>query len=171
MKEPDTIVAFFARGQELAYAVLEYGDLVRFGIKTTRGRRSGVAFESVVRRAFISVLGSSVGSLVVIEHLDGRRQLGGLSRALPRVVASALSGAVVQAARVRDAKRLYCGRDSATHADLRDAVLARHPVLQTCAATTATRVCLAVALGETALSRASGDQRPTVTFSGKASRT
>lgn len=146
-----TLIALFARNRELAYAVFDGTELIRFGIKTIRGRRRGRGFEEAIRRAVAAILRDVDEPLVVLERADDRRRQGGLPRALPSVIASVIAPRRIRTVRLSDAKRRFCDHPDTTRGELCETISDRHPVLRASRPTAGISLALAVALGGSVL--------------------
>lgn len=149
MRRPDTIAAFSARGRELAYAVLEGGELVRFGLKTIRARRDVSRCAKAVESAVRSVVRDS-RAVVVIENCDGRRRPGRVCKALgainsdtERTMAVEVSSVPLDAAKV-----CLCKDRSAALPEIVEAVLHRYPVLTVAPEPCRRRVAMALAVAQ-----------------------
>ena len=149
-KEPATIVALFARGRDLSYAVFHEGVLIRFGMKSIRGKRRGTSFQRAVADAIIPLLGSSPSPIVVMERSGNESRLGALYRTLSRLQAWGCKKECICLVSLSEAKNRWCGSTRATHDQLQEAVLSRHAALHACPRSTVLGISLAVALGETA---------------------
>ena len=144
------IVALFARGRDLSYAVFHEGELVRFGMKSIRGKRRGARFRRAVTDAVAPLLEIASSPVIVIEPVDDTSRLGALPRTLACLPNHGPRKRGVRFVSLRDAKARWCGNPRATHRELRDAMFSRHAVLHACPPSTALGISLAVALGETA---------------------
>ena len=130
MKQPPKIIiALFARGREIGYAVLEGGELTRYGVKTIRGRRKGAAFQRTVEATASSLLAdASKDAVNVFEKHDARTRLGGLAQALSRY-AERWEGRTLLLSTAQ-AKAALCGTRKATHAALASATAERYPIIE-----------------------------------------
>lgn len=127
MKEPSkTIVALFARGREIGFAVLERGELVRYGVKSVKGTRHGSAFNERVKDT-LSPLLAPAEALIVTERIPATAKPGALCAAVSRQLERRSNIRVLS---VAEAKKRLCGNGKATHCDLAEAVAERYPILR-----------------------------------------
>jgi hypothetical protein len=129
-RSPASIVAVFARGRELGFALFDGAELLRFGVRSIRGSRRGATFEKRVADvldALVRFDGSNVW-LVVETDPPSAAEKGGLNRALRVAVEVRMDENACHGVSLADAKRLLCGSPSATQADLIATVAERHPV-------------------------------------------
>ncbi len=81
---PTTLIAFLARGREIGFVVLNNGTVVRYGVKTIKGRkRAGPGFTRRVEQTLTPVLAmAGPGAVIVIEQDATPSQKGALCQAL-----------------------------------------------------------------------------------------
>ena len=126
---PTTIVSLFVRGREIGFAVIESGALVRYGIKTIKGRRRGPAFAGRVEKALSPVL-DAPNSRIVIERNSDASQQGALVKALPQIVKRlSKKGYALYSLPLREVKKRLCDTPKATHGQLSEVIAAQYPIL------------------------------------------
>jgi hypothetical protein len=128
-RSPAFIVAVFARGRELGFALFDGAELLRFGVRSIRGARRGATFEKRVADVLDALvrLAGSDARFVLEANPPPSAEKGGLNRALRVAVEVRFDKNAVYGVSLADAKRLFYGCPSATQANLIAAVAERHP--------------------------------------------
>lgn len=132
-KEEDMlIVAFCARGREIGYVLIQYGRIIRYGVKTIKGERRGRQFSQRVERALLDVLERLTPPyLVVIEDIPHLPIPGGVNRAIQMIGAQWKEEHLYKIVTVslHEAKQCVCSDDSVTHPVLAENIVSRYPIL------------------------------------------
>ena len=170
MKQPPTpIIAFFARGGGIGFALLDGGELRRYGVKTIEGRRRGAAFTRSIENALsplLAMLGE--GGLIVMERNSPASRRGALCRRMSQIANRwERRGYAVCPLSLSEAKRRMCERPKATHRVLVETIATRHPILRPLVTRASIqqfkyweRVFIAMALAEVANERLGSFDRP-----------
>jgi hypothetical protein len=160
MQPPSTpVAAFCARGREIGYVLMTGGRIMRYGVKTIKGKRQGREFYQRVARALMAVLERlTPRCLVVVENMPPRGKPGAVNQAI-RMTMQAWEIEKrhrIRAISLKKAKRRICGQPTATHRDLAKRIIIRHPILSDLRCVLAAYrplywelVCMAAALAET----------------------
>lgn len=132
--KPTTLIGFFTRGREIGYVVMDNGQLVRYGVKTIKGRRQGPDFVRRVEDALASVLNlAGPHATVVIERRKGNSHTGALCRVVQRLLKRRAANRrrcyAVRAVSLKEAKQEVCGDGDVTNRELSEAIIKRHPIL------------------------------------------
>jgi hypothetical protein len=150
-----TIIAFFARSREIGYVRLEHGQLVRYGVKTIKGARRGIAFTRRVEQALLSIIEAAERPRIMVYERRGSCQ-GALGKVVTALANQRKDRHRVRLVSLEEAKQDLCGDSRATHQALIEALTQRHPALWPLMARSAkvppywTTACLALALAEAA---------------------
>lgn len=129
---PTTFVAFLARGREIGFVVLHQGILIRYGIKTIKGRKQGgPAFIRRVEQVLTPVL-TMAGhhGVIVVERDADRAQIGALCRAVHRLPERwGQRDLRVCAVSWEEVKMELCRYRQATQGEVTQVVVERQPLL------------------------------------------
>lgn len=131
MKEnPSSLVAFFARGREIGFVIMENRELLRYGVKTIKGKRQGAAFAKRVESA-LSPLLKIVGphATIVIEKTENLKRPGALCQTLSQIANRWEKEKQVYRLSLEEVKQHFCGSRKATNQELVQAIAERHPTL------------------------------------------
>lgn len=129
---PTAILALFARGREIGFVIIENGELWRYGVKTIKGKRRGVAFAKRVESA-ISPLMEAIGphGVIVIERTESLKREGALCHILPQLLKGLTNrGYSLHSISLAEVKQRLCDTRKATHRELIEAIAERYPVLR-----------------------------------------
>ncbi|MDA1190059.1 MAG: hypothetical protein O3A46_00065 [Candidatus Poribacteria bacterium] len=128
----EIIVGLFARGRETGFAVFERDGLVRFGVRTVRGRKTPPLLQRIVPR-LVSESIPDVGHVTVAAEAvdDDPASSGVLRRTLDEAIRpELLPGVRITRVSLSEAKRVLCGDSDATHINLLEATQTRFPLLR-----------------------------------------
>lgn len=128
---PTSIIAFFARGREIGFVILENGKIVRYGVKTIRGQKQGSDLIRRVERILAPVLAmAGPHSVVVIERDADSSRKGSLCRAVHHLSERwRRQGYRVLSVPWKEVKEKLCERSRATHREIIQVVVQRHTLL------------------------------------------
>ena len=128
---PTTIIAFFARGREIGFVILEEQELVRYGVKTIKGNRQGSAFPTRVETALASFCAMGGSSrIVVVERPSRSSRTGALCNVIGDLTTHwKRTGFPVYTLSLNEAKRRICGDPKATHRAVLQRMIERYPRL------------------------------------------
>jgi len=124
------ILALFARGREIGFVWIDNGELLRYGVKTIKGKRRGPAFYKQIGKSLKGLL-EKLGpdGLVVIERVDDGGRKGGLAKALPRIVEEFVDKVYpLMSLSLAEVKQSLCGCSKATHLALMETIAQREQI-------------------------------------------
>lgn len=153
---PKVILGLFARGREIGYALLvaDTGELVRFGVKTIRGRRKGKEFVRAVEKALAPLIPTA--DWVVMEDTRlVRQKLGGLCRELTTLAERWKQDKICfRRVALSNAKQFFCADKQTSQRELTSRAEERFPLFIRKRASASPKVfLLATALAKTSLKR------------------
>lgn len=127
--DPTTIISFFARGREIGFVVIEGGQVVRYGVKTIKGKRQGSDSIRSVERALWPLIETleSQGMIVVERHSASSRTgilcqvMGILAKRWKR------AGYPTSIVSLETVKRSLCETRKAKHIDILKVMMERYP--------------------------------------------
>jgi len=128
---PTSIIALFARGREIGFVILENGKIVRYGVKTIKGKKQGSDLTRRVERILAPVLAmAGLHSVIVIERDAELSRKGALCKAIHHLAGQWRR----QNYRVRpvswaEVVRTLCEGRRATQREVAQAILEQHPLL------------------------------------------
>lgn len=131
-KNPTPIIAFFARGREIGFVILEAGHIIRYGIKTVRGKRGGPTFIERIEEALAPLLEmSGPQGMIVTERPSVLSRTGALCQVMSTLADGwKQHGYPVHLLSLEEAKRRLCNSRDATHRDLIQATVEQYPMLR-----------------------------------------
>lgn len=132
MKEnPSSLVAFFARGREIGFVVMDNGQLFRYGVKTIKGKRRGVVFTKRIENALSPLLKIvRPHTTIVIEKTENLKRPGALCRTLSQIVKQWEKEKQVYGLSLEEVKLRLCDTRKATHRELMEEVVERHALFK-----------------------------------------
>lgn len=125
-----SIIAFFARGREIGFVVMDSGQIVRYGVKTIKGSKQGSDLVQRVELTLAPVLASTGLHSVIVVEGNAARLKGALCQAVISLSKQwARQGYEVRYVSWRLLKARFCGNCEATYGAVIQAVTAWHPLL------------------------------------------
>lgn len=129
---PTNLLALFARRKELGFALMDNGEIYRYGVKRIRAKGSGHVFVEAVVKSFsplLELMGTE--GVVVIEAVSASRKPPKPKADIPHLVKRFVEGIYpVMEIPLSDVKRFWCGEPNITHRALALAIVQRYPVLE-----------------------------------------
>jgi hypothetical protein len=130
-QKPTKTLSIFARGKEIGFVILEDGEILKYGAKTVKGKRSRVSFDKRVEKALCPLLKAvrPQGSVALERDLEDSKR-GALCRAIGRT--SKLwgkKGYPLRFVSLRETKKSLCGKQKATYQELIEEVVRKRPLL------------------------------------------
>ena len=155
-------IALFARGRELGFVILISGQLQRYGVKTFKGTKQGAVFAQKVRDTIDTLIADDCPDRgIVIERSDDRLPKGVLCQFIENEAEQwNQSAEKLSLISLHEAKAHLCQTPKATHAQLREAIVRKYPILWSLIQKKKgpikywEKVCFALALAEVAFFRA-----------------
>lgn len=125
------VVAFVARGREIGYVFMRQRRIIRYGVKTVRGKRIGRDLSHEVSTLVLDTLARLAShGLLVLEDISHRQNSGAVNQAL-REMATRWDTHDYKIVRIslQAAKERLCGDPPTTHKALTEEIVSRYPLL------------------------------------------
>ena len=126
------IAALCARGREIGYVLMVDGRIIRYGVKTIKGKRRGVVFLRQVARILMGVLDRLTPQyMVVVEDVSHRTKPGAVNQEIAKLKKEWMDtgSCQVRTISLKDVKYRLCDDHSVSHRALVEMVLARYPLV------------------------------------------
>jgi len=131
-EKPIKILSLFARGKEIGFVIIEGGEILRYGVKTVKGKRNRPDFAKRVEKTIAPLLEIiDPKGLVVIERCSDVSKRGALCEAIGKI--SKLwkeRGYILRFISLSEAKKRICGSRKATYRELIEVVVEEYPILR-----------------------------------------
>ncbi|MBI3232087.1 MAG: hypothetical protein HYZ51_03350 [Candidatus Doudnabacteria bacterium] len=127
----NTIVAFFARGREIGFVLMDSGQILRYGVKTVKGKK----LESNLIQRVENVLATAITSIgthgaIVVERNNPRSSKGVLCQALHSLSKRLKrQGYQVLLVSWKEAQQRLCEDEKGTQREIIQAMVERQPLL------------------------------------------
>lgn len=131
-KRSTFIAAFCARNREIGYVLMSEGRIIRYGVKTIKGKRSGAEFNRHVARGLLSLFERiTPRRLVVVEDVSHRTKPGAVNQKIQnlRKTWTRTGSYQVKTISLQELKHRLCNDHTVSHRDLVAAVVTRYPLL------------------------------------------
>lgn len=129
--KPASLIALFTRGREIGFVILENGQVVRYGVKTIKGKKQGPGLIRRVERILAPVLVmAGLHSVIVIERDANLSRKGALCQVVHRLSEQwRCRGYRVSSVSWKEVKEKLCEHSKTTHQEVIQAVVQRQPLL------------------------------------------
>jgi len=130
MPKPTNTLALFARGREIGFVFIDNGELLRYGVKTIKGKRRGPGFYERIGKAIEGLLENlQANGMVVIERVDSGGKQGGLAKILPHIVEQFVDKVYpLMSLSLAEVKQRLCGSTKATNRALMETIAQREQI-------------------------------------------
>jgi len=127
---PTSLIALYTRGREIGFVILENGKIVRYGVKTIKGKKQRPDLTERIDHILTPVLAIAGPSVIVIERDATLSRKGALCKAIHHLAGQwRRRGYQIRPVSWEEVVRTLCEGRRATQREVAQAILEQHPLL------------------------------------------